>query len=128
MALTRRQQCAPTHCRFVQPCPLPKRTTHTRTCGCIAAKLLIACTLRVWPVAQGKDAASANKVAFLSDLHRVLEECLDQPFECSAKQIVRGKDPEGANRLLQNLARAGHVLQLDGAAAVQVRTSLVTCE
>lgn len=35
-------------------------------------------------------------------------------------QVLRGKDAAGANRLLQNLAKASHILQLDGLEAVQV--------
>lgn len=38
-------------------------------------------------------------------------------------QVLKGKDPEGANVLLQCLAKAADVLQMDGADAVAVRLS-----
>ena len=106
------------HCALHLCLPLQKSMHSLRNPSVLGTR---SCAERRIARLQGKDAASANKVAFLDDLHRVLEDCLQQTFDCSAKQIVRGKDPVGANRLLQNLARAGHVLALDGAAAVQVR-------
>jgi hypothetical protein len=39
-------------------------------------------------------------------------------------QVLRGKDAEGANRLLQCLAKAADLLQLDGVQAVAVRPLL----
>jgi hypothetical protein len=39
-------------------------------------------------------------------------------------QVIRGKDAEGANRLLQCLAKAADLLQLDGVQAVAVRPLL----
>lgn len=35
-------------------------------------------------------------------------------------QVLRGKNAEGANKLLQSLAKAAHILNLDGSEAVQV--------
>lgn len=68
---------------------------------------------------QGKDEANTNKTKFLSDLLAVVADCVGEDVECNVKQVLRGKDAEGANRLLQNLAKAAGVT--DGADVVQVR-------
>jgi hypothetical protein len=65
--------------------------------------------------------ATANKTKFLTDILAVVSDCLQEAIECNVKQVLKGKDAEGANRLLQNLAKAADILHMDAAEAVQVR-------
>eukprot|EP00892_Ulva_mutabilis_P005386 jgi/Ulvmu1/3219/UM015_0260.1 len=67
----------------------------------------------------GKD-ANQNRRKFLSDMLMVVSHSLDEDIHCDVKEVLRGRNPEGANKLLQNLAKAAHILQLDGSEAVQV--------
>jgi hypothetical protein len=69
---------------------------------------------------QGKEEANINKTRFLTDILAVVGDCLNEQIQCNVKHVLRGKDPEGANRLLQNLAKAADMLHMDGAEAVQV--------
>jgi sugar/nucleoside kinase (ribokinase family) len=72
----------------------------------------------------------ANKTKFLSDILAVVSDCLQEAVDCNVKQVLKGKDAEGANRLLQNLAKAADILHLDGVEAVQVSTmpNPVSCD
>ena len=62
----------------------------------------------------------ANKTKFLASIMAAVSDCLGDAVECNVKQVLKGKDPEGANRLLQNLAKAADTPQSDGMQAVQV--------
>ena len=76
---------------------------------------------RTIAVLQGKDEAMVNKTKFLASILSIVNESLQEEVVCNVKHILKGKDPEGANRLLQNLAKATNVSNMDGMDAVQVR-------
>jgi hypothetical protein len=70
---------------------------------------------------QGKDEANANKSNFLTSILTAIKESLNEDIQCDVRQVIRGKDAEGANHLLQSLAKAADMLHMDGMEAVQVR-------
>ena len=62
----------------------------------------------------------ANKTKFLASIMAAVSDCLGEAVECNVKQVLKGKDPEGANRLLQHFAKAADMPRSDGMQAVQV--------
>lgn len=70
---------------------------------------------------QDKDQAVANKTHFLTTVLDAAGQATGQHVNCNVKHVLRGKDPEGANRLLQALAEAAHSSRQGGVAAVKVR-------
>ena len=78
------------------------------------------CIVTIHLSVQDKDQAAANKAMFLTQLGDAVMQATGQPVDCNVKQVLRGKDPEGANRLLQALAVAASSRQA-GASAMQVQ-------
>lgn len=94
---------------------------------------------------QGRDAANQNKRKFLADVLAVVSIALNEQITCDVRevrltkpfknvrlqgncltcgtalvQVVKGRDAAGVNMLLQMLAKAVGVLQLDGVEALRV--------
>ena len=116
-------------------------------------KLVLVCTSATTDAQclQGKDVANQNKRKFLADVLGVVSIALNEPIACDVRevssplwfasevrealflahstqsmQVVKGRDAAGVNKLLQMLATASDVLQLDGVEALRVR-HLVQC-